>query len=154
MHRPGRNVSLRQRAARISRGDALQEQSYQVLIGSEKAQMVFNDSPYNVKIKGNVTKQKHHEEFAQGSGEMSKDEFTEFLKTAFSMQAKYSIDGSIHFQCMDFRHMLEILNASQNIYADLINLCVWDKGTGGMGSLYRSQHRNCSSREMRASTTD
>ncbi len=121
-------------------GDALQEQSYQVLMGSEKAQMVFNDSPYNVKIKGNVTKQKHHEEFAQGSGEMSKDEFTEFLKTAFSMQAKYSIDGSIHFQCMDFRHMLEILNASQNIYADLINLCVWDKGTGGMGSLYRSQH--------------
>lgn len=121
-------------------GDALNEHSYQVLMGSEKAQMIFSDPPYNVKIKGNVTKQKHHEEFAQASGEMTKAQFTEFLKTAFSMQAKYSVDGSIHFQCMDFRHMTEILNARESVYADLINLCVWDKGTGGMGSLYRSQH--------------
>lgn len=121
-------------------GDALNEHSYQVLMGSEKAQMIFSDPPYNVKIKGNVTKQKHHEEFAQASGEMTKAQFTEFLKTAFSMQAKYSVDGSIHFQCMDFRHMTEILNARESVYADLINLCVWDKETGGMGSLYRSQH--------------
>ena len=121
-------------------GDALNEHSYQVLMGSEKAQMIFSDPPYNVKIKGNVTKQKHHEEFAQASGEMTKAQFTEFLKTAFSMQAKYSVDGSIHFQCMDFRHMTEILNARESVYADLINLCVWDKRTGGMGSLYRSQH--------------
>ena len=120
-------------------GNALNEQSYKILMKKEKAQMIFCDSPYNLKIQGNVTKQKHHKEFAQASGEMTKDEFTEFLKTAFSLQTKYSIDGSIHFQCMDYKHILEILNASQSIYS-FINLCVWDKGTGGMGSFYRSQH--------------
>lgn len=121
-------------------GDALQEQSYQVLMGKEKAQIIFCDPPYNVKIKGNVTKRKHHAEFAEASGEMSKDEFTQFLKNAFSLQAKYSIDGSIHFQCMDWRHIEEITAAGAEVYSSLKNICVWDKGTAGMGSLYRSQH--------------
>ena len=121
-------------------GNSLEESSYKKLLGDEQAQIIFTDPPYNVKIRGNVTKQKQHEEFELASGEMKKDEFIDFLKTAMSLQAKYSIDGSIHYQCMDWRHVGEMLAAGSDIYSSLKNICVWDKGTGGMGSLYRSQH--------------
>ncbi len=57
-----------------------------------------------------------------------------------SLMARYSVDGSIHFQCIDFRHVGEMSKAGAHAYRELKNMCVWDKGTGGMGSLYRSQH--------------
>lgn len=121
-------------------GNSLEEISYKKLLQNELAQVVFTDPPYNVKIKGNVTKQKQHEEFELASGEMKKGEFIDFLKTAMNLHAKYSIDGSIHYQCMDWRHVSEMLDAGSEVYSSLKNICVWDKGTGGMGSLYRSQH--------------
>ncbi len=121
-------------------GNSLEEISYKKLLQNELAQVVFTDPPYNVKIKGNVTKQKQHEEFELASGEMKKGEFIDFLKTAMNLQVKYSIDGSIHYQCMDWRHVSEMLDAGSEVYSSLKNICVWDKGTGGMGSLYRSQH--------------
>jgi hypothetical protein len=74
------------------------------------------------------------------SGEMSSAEFTEFLRTVFGHLAAFSSDGSIHFQCMDWRHVGEMLAAGKAAYADLKNICVWAKNNGGMGSLYRSQH--------------
>lgn len=121
-------------------GDALEKESYDTLLGNERAGIVFTDPPYNVKIAGNVTKQKHHKEFAEASGEMSEKEFTDFLRKSMELQAEYSKDGSIHYQCMDWRHVNEILNAGMSVYSEFKNLCVWDKGTAGMGSLYRSQH--------------
>ena len=121
-------------------GNSLEEISYKKLLQNELAQVVFTDPPYNVKIKGNVSKQKQHEEFEFASGEMKKDEFTEFLRTAMRLQTKFSVDGSIHYQCMDWRHVAEMLEAGSEVYSSLKNICIWDKGTGGMGSLYRSQH--------------
>ena len=54
--------------------------------------------------------------------------------------AEVSTDGAIHFICMDWRHMTELLAAGGKTYSELKNLCVWSKTNGGMGSLYRSQH--------------
>jgi DNA modification methylase len=54
--------------------------------------------------------------------------------------AKYSIDGSVHFHCMDWRHVAELLEAGWLAYTELKNICVWDKGSGGLGSFYRSCH--------------
>lgn len=34
----------------------------------------------------------------------------------------------------------ELLEASATTFDQRLNICVWDKGKGGMGSLYRSQH--------------
>ena len=112
------------------------------LLGAKKAQMVFTGPPYNVAIGGNVSglgKEKHRE-FAMASGEMSAHEFTEFLKTAFMRLADFSTNGSIHFICMDWRHIRELLEAAAKPYSELKNLCVWSKTNAGMGSLYRSQH--------------
>jgi DNA modification methylase len=104
--------------------------------------MVFTDPPYNVPIDGHVggLGAVKHREFKMASGEMSPAEFQQFLKTVFANMAEVSIDGALHFICMDWRHMSEVMGAAQGIYSGLKNLCVWNKNNGGMGSLYRSKH--------------
>jgi DNA modification methylase len=52
----------------------------------------------------------------------------------------HSRDGSIHFVCMDWRHMGEVLEAGEGTYTELKNLIVWAKDNGGMGTFYRSRH--------------
>jgi DNA modification methylase len=74
------------------------------------------------------------------AGEMSTAEFIAFLKTAFERLVASSSDGSIHFICMDWRHVGEVLAAADGVYAELKNLIVWVKDNGGMGTFYRSRH--------------
>jgi DNA modification methylase len=127
---------------RLICGDATIAKTYEALFGDERAEMVFSDAPYNVPIQGHVSglgKAKHRE-FAMASGEMSSEQFTSFLARAFVPMAKFSVDGAIHYQCMDWRHAGEILAAGAMAYHELKNLCVWAKRCGGMGSLYRSAH--------------
>lgn len=75
-----------------------------------------------------------------GSGEMTQAEFTDFLVRALSLFASQSVEGSLHFLCMDWRHMEELLSAGRSAYSGLKNLCVWAEDNGGMGSLYCSKH--------------
>jgi DNA modification methylase len=127
---------------RVYCGSALEEGSYATLMQDEKAAMVFTDPPYNVPIEGNVSGlgAVHHREFVMASGEMNEAEFTAFLATACSLLARHSVEGSLHFICMDWRHMAELLAAGRQTYEELKNVCVWAKDRAGMGSLYRSQH--------------
>jgi hypothetical protein len=63
-------------------GDSRDPKSFEARLGSEKAQMVFTDPPYNVPIEGNVSglgKVKHRE-FAMASGEMSSPSLHVFSK--------------------------------------------------------------------------
>jgi len=103
---------------------------------------VFTDPPYNVKIDGNVCGKGaiRHREFAMASGEMTEAEFIDFLRRALGLLGRHSQVGSVHFICMDWRHVGELLTAGKQTYDTLLNLCVWAKDNGGMGSLYRSQH--------------
>ena len=123
-------------------GDALVQESYTKLLGAKKAQLVFTDPPYNVLIAGNVSGlgRARHREFAMASGEMSSAEFIQFLTKTFERLVGSSADGSIHFICMDWRHMREVLEAAIERYTELKNLCIWAKTNAGMGSLYRSRH--------------
>jgi hypothetical protein len=36
--------------------------------------------------------------------------------------------------------MGELMAAGDRAYTELLNLCIWSKDRGGMGSFYRSQH--------------
>jgi 16S rRNA G966 N2-methylase RsmD len=127
---------------RLACGDALSDESYRLLMGERRAQMVFVDPPYNVSIEDVLTAngKVKHPEFVMASGEMSSEKFTEFLSRALGHHAAYSRPGSIHFVCMDWRHMGEVLQAGEVVYSGLKNLCIWKKTNAGMGSLYRSQH--------------
>ena len=110
------------------------------IMGGLFAHMIFTDPPYNLapqqfsgfgnnKAKG----------FKMGIGEMSEDEFTDFLKKAFTVLIRYSMKGSIHYVCMDWKHILEIRTAGK-VYSEYKNLIVWNKSNGGMGTFYRSKH--------------
>jgi DNA modification methylase len=127
---------------RLICGDALVDETYARLLGAEMAQMIFTDPPYNVRIDGHVSGggRVRHREFWMASGEMSRAEFSDFLRAALSQLACHSVDGSIHFVCMDWRHLGEILAAGEQAYTELKNLIVWVKDNGGMGTFYRSRH--------------
>ena len=127
---------------RIRCGNALEEADYHILMNGQLAAMVFSDGPFNVRIHGHVggLGKIQHREFAMASGEMTESEFCAFLTRACSLMTQYSADGSMHFQCMDWRHLRELLEAGRIAYTELKNICIWVKDNGGMGSLYRSQH--------------
>ena len=127
---------------RIICGSAIEPATYNTLLEGDKAAFVFTDPSYNVPVHGHVSGKGavQHREFAMASGEMTKGEFTEFLRQACTLLAANSLPGVINYICIDWRHLGELLAAGEVAYSELINLCVWVKHNGGMGSLYRSQH--------------
>ena len=78
-----------------------------------------------------------HRDFVMASGEMTEAQFSEFLEKNFRLLVQNSKDGSIHFICMDWRHIYEVVTAGRNVYSELKGLCVWNKTNGGMGGFYR-----------------
>ncbi|QFT47570.1 DNA adenine methyltransferase YhdJ [Roseivivax sp. THAF40] len=127
---------------RILCGDARNPEDYESLMQGERAQVGFTDPPYNVPIAGHVSGKGsvQHREFAEASGEMSSAAFTSFLSEALGLAAAHSCDGAVWFACMDWRHLGEMRAAGLEAFGHWLNLCVWAKTNGGMGSLYRSQH--------------
>lgn len=123
-------------------GDARDRNTYLSLMADEVAELVFTDPPYNVPIDGFVGGKGKikHREFAVASGEMSSAQFIDFLETTLGLAAQHAADGSIHYVCMDWRHMSEMLAAGARVYGDPKNLIVWVKDNAGMGTFYRSQH--------------
>jgi DNA modification methylase len=123
-------------------GDATSEVTFDILMKEELAHVVFIDPPYNVRVDGHVSgKGKiRHREFAQASGELSREEFIRFLGDSCTVLAKHSRNGAIHFVCMDWRHADELIAAGRDVYSELKNIVIWVKSNPGMGSLYRSQH--------------
>ncbi|MFC6637014.1 ParB N-terminal domain-containing protein [Sulfitobacter sp. JBTF-M27] len=127
---------------RILCGDALVNESYVRLMGDERADVGFTDPPYNVPIHGHVCGggEIRHREFAQASGEMSSQEFCKFLEAAFQHASEFSAKNAVWFACIDWRHIEEMRAAGLRAFGSWLNMCVWAKTNGGMGSLYRSQH--------------
>ncbi|GAM96809.1 DNA modification methylase [alpha proteobacterium U9-1i] len=127
---------------RIMCADARDPMAVCSLMGEETARMAFADVPYNVKIDGfavgaGATK---HAEFAMASGEMSKDQFTTFLSTSLENLGNFCCDGAVLFVCIDWRHIDELSAAGKAANLKLLNLIVWAKTNGGMGTFYRSRH--------------
>jgi ParB/Sulfiredoxin domain len=127
---------------RVLCGNALDPETFTALMGAERASMVFTDPPYNVPIDGHASGLGaiHHRQFPMASGEMNQAEFTAFLGQVCCNLAAFGAAGSLHYICMDWRHLQELIAAGREAYSGLKNLCVWVKDNAGMGSLYRSQH--------------
>lgn len=127
---------------RVMCGNARVEDDLRLLMGRDVADAVFTDPPYNVRIDGHVggKGKTKHREFSEASGEMSKAEFRDFLETTLGNTSAFSRSGSVHYVCMDWRQAAVLATVGSDIIGPQINLCVWVKTNGGMGSLYRSQH--------------
>lgn len=127
---------------RLYCGSSLEVESFEVLMQGRRADLVFSDPPYNCSINGHVLSKanKRHGEFAQASGEMSSQEFADFLQQAVGQMQSVCADGAILFLCMDWRGLQTLTSAALSQGLELKNLVVWNKGVGAMGSFYRSQH--------------
>ena len=127
---------------RLYVGDARVSASYGRLMQSHMAAMAFNDPPYNVPVAGHVGGRglTQHREFVCASGEMTQEQFIAFLEQCLKLCAQHSVDGAIHYVCIDWRHIGELLAAGAVSYTELKNLCVWVKSNAGQGTFYRSQH--------------
>lgn len=127
---------------RLLCGNALDDTACALLMEDKQAAMVFTDPPYNVPIDGHASGlgRVRHQDFVMASGEMSEAEFTAFLTQACRLMARSMSEGALAYVCMDWRHLSELLAAGRTAFREFKHLCVWDKGAGGMGSLYRSQH--------------
>jgi DNA modification methylase len=111
-------------------------------MAGRKARLIFTDPPYNVPIAGHVSGlgRIRHREFAMGTGELSRDAYVGFLLRSFALLAENSVPGSLHYICIDWRHVGDMLRAGEAVYSELKNIAVWVKDNAGMGSFYRSQH--------------
>jgi hypothetical protein len=99
---------------RVYCGNSLNAHSYSTLMSSQRAAMVFSDPPYNLDMNeviglGAI----QHPNFKMAAGEMTEAEFTDFLTRVFDLAAKYSVDGSLHYWFMDWRHAPESRSAPQ-----------------------------------------
>lgn len=130
---------------RILCGDAKSADGFALLMGNRKADMVFTDPPYNVRIDNimNLGATKHRE-FVEASGEMTEEEFTAFLAAAFRHMVAHSKSAALHFVCMDWKHGYEILCAARAVFKPTCKdwhkqRITWAKDNSGMGTFYRSQ---------------
>ena len=130
---------------RIICGDSTKRETFENLIGNKRVNLVLQDPPFNIKIKGFVSGNGSvkHPDFAMAAGEMSDSEYTEFLSKNFTLCSEYATDNAMIFNFIDWRNIMPMLTACKQNFARYINLCVWVKNKAGMGTPYRSQHELC-----------
>lgn len=74
------------------------------------------------------------------SGEMTDSEFQDFNRSWMGACLPYVIDGGLLATFIDWRGLAHVQAAASSLKLAQLNLIVWSKTNGGMGSLYRSQH--------------
>lgn len=125
---------------RLICGSCLETEVWTRLMAGAVAAIIIADLPYNCAISGHVSSTGKFREFAMASGEMNEAEFQTFMLQACHRMAEFSQDGALSYLFMDWRNIHGLLGACREAYDALVNLCVWVKPQGGMGSFYRSAH--------------
>jgi DNA modification methylase len=126
---------------RLLCGDSRDPGDLTRLMNGVSASAVFCDPPYNLRVsaiggRGRI----RHPEFAFASGEMSPPQFRKFLTETLGNGVRVSSAGAVHFICMDWRHISDLIDVGRELYDAMLNLVVWNKSNAGQGSFYRSQH--------------
>ncbi len=126
---------------RLICGDAQEAETFDRLMQQKTAAAVFCDPPYNVSARSIGGRGRtRHEDFAFAAGEMSQAQFQDFLRKTLGHAVAASSPGAVHYACMDWRHIAELIDVGCELYEEMLNLVVWNKTNGGQGSFYRSQH--------------
>lgn len=118
---------------RLVCGDSTKAETYEVLLGDTKANLIITDPPYNVNYEGSAGKIKNDN--------MASEKFYQFLLDAFScMEKALADDGSVYV----FHADTEGLNF-RRAFADagfyLSGCCIWKKQSLVLGrSPYQWQH--------------
>jgi DNA modification methylase len=120
-------------------GDATDPAIIKLLMAEDKARLLLTDQPYNCRIAGHVTS-KPAREFVMAAGEMSSTDFRRFNRAYLDASLPFLVDGGVFGTFIDWRGYASIASVAEELGLAPINLVVWAKSNGGMGSLYRSQH--------------
>ena len=124
---------------RLLCGDSTDPSSVARFLAGESITLVATDPPYNLPAKAYSGKGRNkHPDFAMGAGEMPPESFTNFLAQGFGSAIPRLAPGGLIYAFMDSKHVREIVGAGDVNGLELMNILVWDKGKGGMGSFYRS----------------
>jgi DNA modification methylase len=113
---------------------------------TEKARIVNCDPPYNLPANFFTNKdEQRHKDFAMGAGEMTDEEFVQFLALIMTTSVANSVPGAIHYIFMDFRHSWHMTEAARRVYGNPQpkQICVWHKDMMANGAFYRAQHELC-----------
>lgn len=133
---------------RILCGSFSDEAAVDELMQGKKARILNCDPPYNLPadffLKDNK-KTHNHKDFAMGAGEMTDDEFVDFLASIMQAGVKHTVPGAIHYIFMDFRHVWHMTEAGYRIYGTRQpkQICVWNKDIMANGSFYRAKQELC-----------
>lgn len=142
--KPGDIIELN--GHRIICGSFTSAEDVAALMEGKKARQVNCDPPYNLPANFFTNKDHdRHKDFAMGAGEMSDDEFVDFLALIMQRSAENTLDGAIHYIFMDWRHMWHMTEAGRRVYGSPIpkQMCVWNKDLMANGSFYRAQQELC-----------
>jgi DNA modification methylase len=132
---------------RLAVGSCFDETLVNQLLQDKKARQIHTDPPYNLPanyIQGREGGVKH-ENFAMAFGEMTDEEFKNFIKQIYQISQKHALAGAIIYLWMDFRHIWHVTQAGYEAFGTYApkQLCVWNKNAGGNGSFYRAKHELC-----------
>lgn len=127
---------------RVICGDATDPSVIETLTAGRSVRAVIADCPYNLKIPGIVSGNGRvkHDNFVMASGEMSRDEFTDFLARSIVAMKPHLMDGALALLFMDWRHVGELLAAAEREKLKYRQLLVWAKSNPAMGALWRNAH--------------
>lgn len=108
-------------------GDSTDEASVARLMDGAKADMVFTDPPYA--LFGNST----------GVAGVTDDNMVRsFFRDIFVMLRTFSKVNAHIYVCCDWHSAFSIQGVARNVELAAKNLCIWDKGNGGVGGMYQN----------------
>jgi DNA modification methylase len=127
---------------RIGCGDARDQGFVDRLREGREADLCITDPPFNIKLSefGSGKSRHRQGDFVEASGEMSELEFYSLIHDSLKVQRSSSSQSALIYMFMDWRHILELTAAGQQLGLALADVCVWVKPNGGRVGLYRSRH--------------
>lgn len=123
-------------------GDARDPAAFATVTNGKPVAVTFCDPPYNRPASAIGGRGRHkHGAFAFGSGEMSADDYRDFLQATLRNGFQVSKLGALAYVFIDWRHVADLIAAATATESvEMLNLVVWVKTNPGQGSFYRSAH--------------
>ena len=127
---------------RVMCGNATKEGDVGALMGEERADMVFTDPPYNVDYRGQGSWHKTGKKWDKLENDnLSKEEFEEFLASAFINYMNFSTDKASLYLCHADRSSIEFRAAFENVGYSFRTTIIWVKQKAAFNNAhYKYKH--------------